>query len=126
MPALGTDIGGVNDVDRFLTMVDGPRAAAEAVAVSLLHNDAILWWAPERGHAVHRYLHREFDAEAVEQASVAEAEKDERVESAEATAELFGTELRLEMVLTLTQDEERVTLTLNIDQVAGVLAATVA
>ena len=126
MAALGTDIGGVDDIDPFLTLVDGARAAAESVAVSLLHDPGILWWAPERGHAMHQHLHREFDAEAVERAAVAEAEQDERVESAEATAELFGTELRLTVRLTLTQDETQVTLTLNIDQVDGVLSSSVA
>ena len=125
MAALGRDIKGVTDVDKFLTLTNGPRAAAEAVMRSLLHNPGILWWAPERGHDLHQYLHAFFDKERIELAVRQQAEREERVDSARVTATLLGTELQLQVELTLTQDEAKVAFTLNIGSLGEVIAANV-
>ena len=125
MAALGRDIKGVTDVDKFLTLTNPPRAAAEAVMRSLLHNPGILWWAPERGHDLHQYLHAFFDKERIELAVRQQAEREERVDSARVTATLLGTELQLQVELTLTQDEAKVAFTLNIGSLGEVIAANV-
>ena len=125
MAALGRDIKGVTDVDKFLTLTNPPRAAAEAVMRSLLHNPGILWWAPDQGHNLHNYLHAFFDKERIELAVRQQAEREERVDSARVTATLLGTELQLQVELTLTQDEAKVAFTLNIGSLGEVIAANV-
>lgn len=126
MTALGTDIKGVTDVDPFLTLASGPRATAEAVMRSLLHQPGILWWAPERGHDLHQHLHAFFDQERIELAIQQQCEADERVQSAVVAATLLGNELQIQVELTLTQDETRVQFTLTIGSLGDVISATVA
>ena len=125
MAALGRDIKGVTDVDKFLTLTNGPRAAAEAVMRSLLHNPGILWWAPERGHDLHQYLHAFFDKERIELVVRQQAEQEERVESARCTATLLGSELQLRVDLTLTQDETKVSFTITIGSLGEVINASI-
>lgn len=126
MTVLGTDLKGVSDVDRFLTLTNGPRAAAEAVMRSLLHQPGVLWWAPERGHDIHQHLHAFFDQERIELAVRQQAEAEERVQSASVSATLLGTELQLRVDLVLTQDESKVSFTLTIGSLGEVINATVA
>lgn len=114
MAALGIDIKGVSDVDPFLTLASPGRSAAEAVMRSLLHMPGILWWAPDRGHDLHQHLHTAFDQERIELAVQQQAEQEERVESASVVATQLGQELRLQIELTLTQNEANVTLTVTI------------
>lgn len=109
--ALGIDIKGVTDIDRFLTLASPARAAAEAVMRSLLHAAGILWWAPDRGHDLHQHLHTAFDSEQIELAVQQQAEADERIQSASVTTAQFGSDLQLRIELVLTQDETKVTLT---------------
>jgi hypothetical protein len=126
MAALGIDIGGVDDFDTFISYATSPaQAAAEAVMCSLLHEPGALWWAPDRGTPIFSYLHRDASADEIQIAVAAEAEKEERVESAIVVATKLGDELQLRIELTLTQDEGRVTLTLAVSAVGEVLAATV-
>jgi hypothetical protein len=126
MAALGRDIKGVTDVDKFLTLTNPPRAAAEAVMRSLLHSPGILWWAPERGHDLHQHLHAFFDKERIELAVRQQAELEERVESARATATLLGNELQLRVDLTLTQNEAKVSFTITIGSLGEVINASIA
>jgi hypothetical protein len=126
MAILGKDIKGITDIDAFLTVTNGPRAVAEAVMRSLLHNPGILWWAPERGHDLHQHLHVFFDQERIELAVRQQAEEDERVDSARASATLFGTELQLQVALTLTQNAAKVRFTLTIGSLGEVINAAVA
>jgi hypothetical protein len=125
MAALGIDLKGVLDVDRFLTLTTGPRAAAEAVMRSLFHQPGVLWWAPERGHDLHQHLHVFFDQERVELAVRQQAEADERVASASVSATLLGTDLQLRVDLVLTQDESKVSFTVTIDALGALINATV-
>lgn len=122
---LGIDIGGVEDISPHLTLVSGPRAAAEAVLCSLLHAQGRLWWSGERGHDLWQYLHSNTDTGEIELAVTTEAEKDERVESATCTATILGQELQLSIELTLTQTQERVILTLTVGAAGEVIASGV-
>jgi hypothetical protein len=123
--ALGIDIGGVEDVDLFLSYVDGPRAAAEAVMRGLLHAPGKLWWAPDLGFDVRGLLHQSPTIESIERAVQTQVETDERVESAEVSAVIFGDELRITVNLTLTQDPTKVQFTLTVNQLGEVLDASV-
>lgn len=123
--ALGIDIGGVEDVDLFLSYVDGPRAAAEAVMRGLLHAPGKLWWAPDLGFDVRGLLHQSPSTESVERAVQTQVETDERVDSADVAAAIFGDELRITVALTLTQDPTKVQFTLTVNQLGEVLDASV-
>lgn len=123
--ALGIDIGGVEDVDLFLSYSDGPRATAEAVMRGLLHSPGKLWWAPDLGFDIRGLLHQSPTAERVERAVQTQVETDERVESADVAAAIFGDELRVTVALTLTQDPTKVQFTLTVNQLGEVLDASV-
>ncbi len=125
MTALGTDIGGVDDFDSLLSYVSRPQAAGEAVMCSLLHSPGVLWWSPERGMNLLDFLHRDASAEEIQVAVDSEIAKEERVDSAVVSVNKLGSEVQIRIELTLTQDEGKVTLTLAVDKVAGVLAAAV-
>lgn len=126
--ALGVDVAALStdplDVDPYFRLINGGRAVAEAVAAALSHEPGVLWWSPDRGTDLRGMLHRDFSAANVEGAVEAEALKDERVVGAEATATSLGPgQLRVELELELRSgDSETVQLTLNVDDVAGVLA----
>lgn len=122
---LGTDIRGVDDIDPFLTLTDGPSAVAQAVMVSLLHPPGRLWWAPERGHDLRQHLHKPFDAERIRLAVQQQAELDERVESAQVTVEKLGDEVKVSWDLVLTQTKDNVTFTLTVSEFGDVVNATV-
>lgn len=92
---------------------------------SLLHNPGILWWAPERGHDLHQHLHAFFDRERIELAVRQQAEQEERVATARATATLLGRELQLRVELTLTQDADKVSFTLTIGALGEVINASI-
>lgn len=124
--ALGIDIAGVEDIDLFLSYSDGPRAAAEAVMRSLLHDPGRLWWAPDSGHDLRKYLHGFFDASRIQAAVQAQCELDERVESANVTASVLGDELKVTVNLTLTQDATQVSFTLTVNELGQVLSGSIA
>ena len=123
--ALGLDIGGVEDVDLFLSYSDPPRAAAEAVMRGLLHSPGKLWWAPDLGFDVRGLLHQFFDAERIERAVQTQVETDERVDSAEVSATALGDELRITVNLVLTQNPAKVEFTLTVNQLGEVLDASI-
>lgn len=124
--ALGFDISGVEDVDSFLTLTDGPKSAAQAVMSSLLHSPGVLWWAPETGHDVRQYLNGAVIEERVQRAVTAQAELDERVDSAQCVVTRIGNEVTIDVALVLTEDDSAVEFTLTIDQLGAVLNASVA
>lgn len=123
--ALGIDISGVEDIDLFLSYADGPRAAAEAVMRSLLHDSGRLWWAPDSGHDMRRYLHGFFDADRIQTAVQTQCELDERVDSAAVEAAVLGDELKITVSLTLTNDAGQVQFTLTVNELGEVLSAAV-
>jgi|SRR5688572_24942202 len=125
MAALGKDIGGIGDLDSFLSFVDGPQAAGERVMCSLMHSPGVIWWAPDRGTNLLDFLHRDASAEEMQMAIEGEIAKEEAVETSVVSVVKFGSEAQIRIELSLTQDEGKVTLTLAVDKVAGVLAAAV-
>ena len=125
MAALGIDIGGVDDFDLFISYVSPATAAGQAIMCSLLHPPGTLWWAPERGLDIRRFLHKPFDAATIETKVLIEVEKDERVASATVVATQLGDELQLRINVTLQDDAGAVTLTLAVNAVGDVLASEV-
>lgn len=123
--ALGVDIAGVEDVSPFLELSTGPKAAGEAALSSLLHSPGVLWWAPDRGYNVRQHLNAAVTVERVQRNVRTQVEAGERVESAEVVAEVFAGELRIDVKLTLTEEDGDVEFTLTIDQLGAVLNASV-
>jgi hypothetical protein len=124
MPALGTDIAGVVDVDAYLSVSnDGPRAAAEAVAAGLLHPAGTLWWSPESGFSLPDQLHRSASTQEILAGVEQQCLRDERVVSAEVTANKVGGDLSLSVALELTNGDTA-DLTLTVDAFGEVLSAT--
>lgn len=123
---MGIDIAGVEDVDSFLTLTNGKQSAAEDVMSSLLHSPGILWWAPDLGHDVRQYLNSIAAEERIQRAVTAQAEIDERVESAECTVTRLGDQFTIDVALVLTEDDDAVQFTLTIDQLGAVINASVA
>lgn len=120
MAALGPDIGGLNDIDPFLTLASPAQSVALAVLSSFSIEPGTLFWAPERGVNLIGFLHTsDPDLERLERALQTEAEADERVESAAVSTTLLGNDLQVGVELTLTQDETRVRLTLTVDLLSG-------
>jgi hypothetical protein len=124
--ALGIDITGVEDVDPFLTLAEGPRAAAEAAMVSLLHAPGTLWWAPDRGYDLRQHLNSFASPERVQRAVLSQVEQGERVESAQCSVTVLGNEMQIEVSLILTEDGGAVQFTLTINELGEVLNASVA
>jgi len=122
---LGIDIGGVEDVDLFLSSTDPSTAAAEASARVLLHGPGKLWWAPDTGHDVRQYVHGFGDPSRIEHNVQTAIEADERIKSADVKADVFGKELRITVNLTFIGNNAPVTLTLRIDELGKVLDAQV-
>lgn len=125
MAALGNDIAGVTDCDKYMSLASPGRSAAQAVARALLHPNGVLWWAPGRGHPLTDYLHSEEQSARLRTKVRKEAELDERVAAAQVDAELFGDELQVTVKLELTDNEADVTLTLSIGSLGQVLAAEI-
>jgi hypothetical protein len=125
MPALGIDISGTTDIDPMLTFSDGPKAVAESVIVSLLHDPGRLWWAPQRGHNVNQYLHQPSEIDEIERAIQSQCEADERVVSAVATVTFQAKTLTLDCKLTLTNNAGDVEFTLSVDEAGKVLSASI-
>jgi hypothetical protein len=125
MAALGIDIAGVDDVDLFLSYAEPGESAAQAVARSLLHDPGKLWWAPDSGHNINRYLHTFFEPERAQSGIQQQAELEERVAAASVQASRLGDEMRVQVNLTLEGDESQVQMTLAINALGEVLDASI-
>jgi len=125
MPGLGIDIGGVQDVDKFLNYADPPRACAERVMRSLLHKKGKLWWAPDSGYDINQHLHAFFDAEQIQRNVQTQCELEEGVKKAQVSASSFGGELKVVIHLILIDSNTPAELTVSIDQLGKVLNASV-
>lgn len=124
-PALGRTFGclgpGAEDIDPYFPLVDGARAAAEAVAASLQHEPGVLWWAPDRGTNLRGFLHRPFEAEEIQVQVEAEAVKDERVAAAPTLATADGAALTVAIELSLNTQASAVQLTLTVSDAGELL-----
>jgi hypothetical protein len=109
MTALGIDIGGVDDIDPTLNFVSAGQSVAESVASQLLHDPGLLWWSPTIGYNLRQLLHMPFDEEKIQREVVRQAEFDERVKSASATASVNTKGDTITLVVNLTLVEEDAT-----------------
>ena len=121
MATLGSDISGIVDCDKYMSLASPGRSAAQAVARAQTHENGVLWWAPDRGHPLTQYMHSEENIPRLKQKVRQEAERDERVTAAQVDAVLYGEELTVTIKLELTNNEADVTLTLTIDQLGSVI-----
>lgn len=122
---LGIDIGGVEDVDLFLSSTDERTSAAEAAARVLLHGPGKLWWAPDKGHDVRQYVHSTGDAARIKANVQSAVESDERIGSADVDVVVFGKELLITVKLVLISSNTPTTLTVRIDELGKILDAQV-
>lgn len=88
---LGTDISCVDDVDPNLTPVSGRLALAQAVARRWITDPGDLFYAPDYGAGLRRYLSGATDNVGTLAARLeAEARKDERVEACKVDVTVVG------------------------------------
>lgn len=122
--ALGSDIGGIGDIDPFLSLVDGRLATAQRVATSLQHSRGVLWWAPDRGFNLYDSINGFANTEALLQGIQAEAEADPGVDAADVSIDVFGEEAIVSIALSLNDGSES-DLEVRIDQLGAVLDARI-
>jgi len=100
---LGTDIGGILDVDLRLSLVDGRLGLAQAVARRLFQPVGALWYDQDYGAGMLATVGssvRSFGG--LQSVAEAEALKDERVEQAEALISYDSVDGVMDVRLTLT------------------------
>jgi hypothetical protein len=124
-PGLGIDISGTGDIDPMLSFSDGPRSVAEAVIVSFTHNPGALWWAPSRGVNVMHFLHEDNGPDEIQRMLQAQAEADERVQSADVVVSIVGKVINVECRLTLINKAGDVEFTLTVSEAGKVLSAAI-
>jgi hypothetical protein len=100
MADLGTDIGGVMDLDPSLAPVSGRRALIEAVARRLVTPRGALWYDASYGYDLRQFLNGIAAAPSQIVAGVVEqAEADERVVGAQASATFINNTLVVKLAL---------------------------
>ena len=121
MSHLGSDFSCVDDLDANLTPVEGRLALAQAVARRLITPTGGLFSASDYGDDVRRYLNNPNPSTELRIAATAEgeAEKDERIDRADANATLVGDQL--DLVLKLTDGDGPFTFTLSINDLTAKL-----
>lgn len=125
-PGLGIDVSGVADLDLMLSYSDEQKAVAEAVAVSFTHDPGVLWWAPDRGFNLLAALHSDMTPFEVQQSMRVEAEKEERVESAEVVVTDVGARtFNASVKLTLINNAGDVELTLTASEAGDAINAVI-
>lgn len=117
----GSDISTFPDFDADFRPLEGARAVGEAVARRLMTERGALPFDPEYGTDIRRALNESLTPGAVAalQASIAaEAEKDERVERAEASVTLLHASSTLLVALKLTTSAGPFDLVLRVSQLS--------
>lgn len=125
MATLGIDIGGVGDIDPMMNFSSPERAVAESCIASLTHDPGVLWWAPERGHNINRYLHVPTEPDEAERGIQAECEADERVKSAEVTVTFADKTITCDVKLFLENRQGSVQFTLTVSEAGDVINASI-
>ena len=116
MADLGTDIGGVMDLGPSLAPVSGRRALIEAVARRLVTPRGALWYDPAYGYDLRQFLNGIASSPSQIVAGVTEqAEADERVVGAQASATFIGNTLVVKVALL--DSSGPFTFTINVGQV---------
>lgn len=120
--ALGSDFSCVEDIDANLSATDGRNALAQAVARRIITPTGGLFYNPDYGNDVRRYLNNSSPtATRIAADAQGEAEKDERVDRADASAVLSDSNKRLTLSLRLQDGEGPFDLTLNVDELTAEL-----
>lgn len=119
MPHLGSDFSCVEDLDPNLTPVEGRLGLAQSMARRLITPTGGLFYAPDYGDDVRRYLNNGSPSAPRRIAATAEGEceKDERIDRCDASATLSGAALSLK--IKLTDSEGPFTFTLDIDDLSA-------
>ncbi len=123
MSHLGSDFSCVEDLDPNLTPVEGRLGLAQAVARRLITPTGGLFYAPDYGDDTRRYLNNGGGSGSIEQRAAAtaegESEKDERVNRADAEADITGE--TLDLTVQITDDDGPFTFTLNVSDLSAEL-----
>lgn len=121
MPHLGSDFSCVEDLDPNLTPVEGRLGLAQACARRLITPTGGLFYAGDYGDDIRRFLNSITNSTPLRIAATAEGEceKDERVNRADASVEISGDRLNLEV--RLTDDSGPFTFTLSVDDLTAEL-----
>ena len=94
---LGTDFGGVDDIDNNLTPVSGRLCLAQAIARRWITDPGELFYAPDYGAGLLRYVSGSTDNVSTLPARLEnEARKDERVEDCKVSVDLVNETLRVD------------------------------
>lgn len=97
-------VAGGLDLDRYFRRITGPRVVLHAVARRFVTPRGSLWWAPDEGYDVRSLLLegvRPAQLPTYEREIATEAERDERVLSADVTMSFANDVLRIAMTLRL-------------------------
>ncbi len=106
----GSDLAGATDLYPDLRMSSGRQALAEAILRRFQTQRGALWYAPDYGLGLTRFVNASMAVSSIGSAVEREALKDERVNNASALVTRNGVDLSIE--LTIVDDEGPFTLTL--------------
>jgi phage baseplate assembly protein W len=110
----GISFAGVEDLDYALSTVTGPLAVAQDVARELTTPRGAVWYAPEYGNDVRRYLNAAVPNSGTIAASVeATALNDDRVEDARARVTFINETLTINLRLFLASGPFDMVLTID-------------
>lgn len=112
---LGSDFAGATDLYPDLRLSSGRQALAEALLRRYQTQRGALWYAPEYGLSLTRFVNAQTPVSAIGQLVEREALKDERVLDARADVTRVGVDLTIS--LTVTDDEGPFTLTIAANEV---------
>lgn len=105
MTNFGSDFSCVDDITSDLAVVSGQLCVAQAVARRLLCPAGALWYDPDYGYGVQRWLCSTAPpVETIASANSTEARKDERVKTCSAVVEFSPTNNTLEIDFALTTE----------------------
>ncbi len=112
---LGTDIAGATDLYPDLRLSSGRQALAESLLRRFQTSRGALWYAPDYGLNLTRFVNARTPETAIGQLVERESLKDERVLNASADVTRTGVDLSID--LTITDDEGPFTLTIAANEV---------
>lgn len=117
----GSDLAGATDLYPDLRMASGRQALAEAILRRFQTQRGALWYAPDYGTALTRFVNAATPESVVGGLLEREALKDERVK--DARAEVTRSAQSLSVDMTITDDEGPFPLTLSSDGITVSLLA---
>lgn len=118
--------GGGLDLDKYFRRITGPRVVLHAVARRFVTPRGSLWWAPDDGYDIRQLLLDGFKQTQIptyEREIQTEAEKDERVLSADVVLSYADERLRVDVNLILAEGTFRLVMDVTTVTAAIILAA---